>query len=162
MVGGSDCQLFVVHVTSPNISVFCPTMSIVDFAPAFAKLNLPSVEDYQKRKVALISGMCPIRSSARFTNHQVQASPDRMVHICIFIFYRSFDPSNRVNNSTELLLSKGYQVHGIIRRSSSFNTGRLHHLYEDQHERESLINPLYPPPSKLLQTPENSSCTMVI
>jgi GDPmannose 4,6-dehydratase len=37
--------------------------------------------------------------------------------------------------STEFLLDKGYQVHGIIRRSSSFNTGRLHHLYEDQHER---------------------------
>ncbi|KAL0946171.1 hypothetical protein HGRIS_012433 [Hohenbuehelia grisea] len=36
---------------------------------------------------------------------------------------------------TELLLDKGYDVHGIIRRSSSFNTGRLHHLYEDQHER---------------------------
>ncbi|KAF8336959.1 GDP-mannose 4,6-dehydratase [Cantharellus anzutake] len=36
---------------------------------------------------------------------------------------------------TEFLLSKGYQVHGIIRRSSSFNTSRLHHLYEDQHER---------------------------
>jgi GDPmannose 4,6-dehydratase len=36
---------------------------------------------------------------------------------------------------TELLLEKGYEVHGIIRRSSSFNTGRLHHLYEDQHER---------------------------
>lgn len=36
---------------------------------------------------------------------------------------------------TELLLEKGYTVHGIIRRSSSFNTGRLHHLYEDQHER---------------------------
>lgn len=32
--------------------------------------------------------------------------------------------------STELLLEKGYEVHGIIRRSSSFNTGRLHHLYE--------------------------------
>lgn len=31
----------------------------------------------------------------------------------------------------ELLLSKGYQVHGIIRRSSSFNTGRIRHLYED-------------------------------
>lgn len=38
---------------------------------------------------------------------------------------------------TEFLLAKGYQVHGIIRRSSSFNTGRLHHLYEDQHERPS-------------------------
>lgn len=34
---------------------------------------------------------------------------------------------------TELLLSKGYQVHGIIRRSSSFNTGRIDHLYQDPH-----------------------------
>ncbi|MBT8379892.1 MAG: GDP-mannose 4,6-dehydratase [Ignavibacteria bacterium] len=32
---------------------------------------------------------------------------------------------------TELLLKKGYQVHGIIRRSSSFNTGRIDHLYND-------------------------------
>jgi len=36
---------------------------------------------------------------------------------------------------TEFLLSKGYEVHGIIRRSSSFNTSRLQHLYADQHER---------------------------
>lgn len=35
----------------------------------------------------------------------------------------------------ELLLSKGYIVHGIIRRSSSFNTGRIEHLYADLHER---------------------------
>jgi len=33
----------------------------------------------------------------------------------------------------EFLLGKGYDVHGIIRRSSSFNTGRLEHLYEDPH-----------------------------
>jgi GDPmannose 4,6-dehydratase len=33
----------------------------------------------------------------------------------------------------ELLLSKGYEVHGIIRRSSSFNTGRLNQIYEDPH-----------------------------
>ncbi len=32
---------------------------------------------------------------------------------------------------TELLLKKGYEVHGIIRRSSSFNTGRIDHLYND-------------------------------
>ncbi|KAJ3333912.1 hypothetical protein HDU76_001393 [Blyttiomyces sp. JEL0837] len=43
---------------------------------------------------------------------------------------------------TELLLSKvrvpeGYTVHGIIRRSSSFNTGRIEHLYKDQHECSS-------------------------
>ncbi|MGW7519125.1 GDP-mannose 4,6-dehydratase [Streptomyces sp. NPDC054796] len=35
---------------------------------------------------------------------------------------------------TELLLSKGYTVHGLVRRSSSFNTGRLDHLYQDPHE----------------------------
>lgn len=34
----------------------------------------------------------------------------------------------------ELLLSKGYEVHGIIRRASSFNTGRIDHLYVDPHE----------------------------
>jgi GDPmannose 4,6-dehydratase len=34
----------------------------------------------------------------------------------------------------ELLLSKGYIVHGIKRRSSSFNTGRVDHLYHDPHE----------------------------
>ncbi|KAF8726491.1 hypothetical protein AX14_007834 [Amanita brunnescens Koide BX004] len=69
-------------------------------APAFAKLHLPSVEEYQSRKVALISGITGQDGSYL----------------------------------TEFLLSKGYEVHGIIRRSSSFNTGRLHHLYEDQHE----------------------------
>lgn len=35
----------------------------------------------------------------------------------------------------ELLLEKGYEVHGIIRRSSSFNTGRIEHLYSDIHEK---------------------------
>ena len=34
----------------------------------------------------------------------------------------------------ELLLEKGYVVHGIKRRSSSFNTGRIEHLYQDPHE----------------------------
>ncbi|MBO4440580.1 GDP-mannose 4,6-dehydratase, partial [bacterium] len=34
----------------------------------------------------------------------------------------------------ELLLSKGYEVHGIKRRSSSFNTDRIDHIYRDQHE----------------------------
>jgi GDPmannose 4,6-dehydratase len=33
----------------------------------------------------------------------------------------------------ELLLSKGYEVHGIVRRSASFNTGRLDHIYQDPH-----------------------------
>ncbi|MES2209902.1 MAG: GDP-mannose 4,6-dehydratase [Chloroflexota bacterium] len=34
----------------------------------------------------------------------------------------------------ELLLDKGYEVHGLIRRSSQFNTGRIDHLYRDPHE----------------------------
>lgn len=65
------------------------------------KLDVPSPEEYNKRKVALISGITGQDGSYL----------------------------------TELLLSKGYDVHGIIRRSSSFNTNRLQHLYEDQHER---------------------------
>ena len=35
---------------------------------------------------------------------------------------------------TELLLEKGYEVHGIIRRASSFNTHRVDHIYEDRLE----------------------------
>ena len=37
----------------------------------------------------------------------------------------------------ELLLDKGYEVHGIIRRSSTFNTSRIEHLYTDPHDVES-------------------------
>ncbi|MBE3067051.1 MAG: GDP-mannose 4,6-dehydratase, partial [Chloroflexi bacterium] len=33
----------------------------------------------------------------------------------------------------ELLLDKGYEVHGLIRRSSSFNTQRINHIYKDPH-----------------------------
>ena len=36
----------------------------------------------------------------------------------------------------ELLLEKGYQVHGIKRRASSFNTSRIDHLYQDPHESD--------------------------
>ena len=34
----------------------------------------------------------------------------------------------------EFLLEKGYEVHGIIRRASTFNTGRIDHLYQDPHD----------------------------
>src|SRR5512146_648497 len=34
----------------------------------------------------------------------------------------------------ELLLGKGYEVHGLVRRSSSFNTGRIDRIYQDPHE----------------------------
>ena len=34
----------------------------------------------------------------------------------------------------ELLLSKGYEVHGIIRRASTFNTSRINHIYIDPHD----------------------------
>jgi GDPmannose 4,6-dehydratase len=36
---------------------------------------------------------------------------------------------------TEFLLAKGYEVHGIVRRTSTFNTDRLDHIYSDPHER---------------------------
>lgn len=71
----------------------------------FGAKNLPSPEEYRKRKVALISGITGQDGSYL----------------------------------TELLLSKGYTVHGIIRRSSSFNTGRLHHLYQDPHSKPKMV-----------------------
>ncbi|MCL1594890.1 MAG: GDP-mannose 4,6-dehydratase [Actinomycetia bacterium] len=40
----------------------------------------------------------------------------------------------------ELLLSKGYEVHGIIRRASTFNTQRIDHLYEDPHESDTRLH----------------------
>src|SRR4051812_27762259 len=39
----------------------------------------------------------------------------------------------------ELLLAKGYEVHGIIRRSSSFNTKRIDSVYQDPHEKGSRL-----------------------
>ncbi|MFM9104662.1 MAG: GDP-mannose 4,6-dehydratase, partial [Cyanobium sp.] len=39
----------------------------------------------------------------------------------------------------ELLLEKGYAVHGIKRRASSFNTTRIDHLYQDPHELDQQL-----------------------
>jgi GDPmannose 4,6-dehydratase len=39
----------------------------------------------------------------------------------------------------ELLLDKGYEVHGLIRRASTFNTGRIEHLYTDPHEQDARL-----------------------
>ncbi len=39
----------------------------------------------------------------------------------------------------ELLLGKGYEVHGLIRRASLFNTGRIDHLYRDPHEKDARL-----------------------
>jgi len=78
-------------------------MATLEKATPFALRNLPSPEEWQKRKVALISGVTGQDGSYL----------------------------------TELLLEKGYEVHGIIRRSSSFNTSRINHLFFDQHERRN-------------------------
>src|SRR5688572_21873811 len=43
----------------------------------------------------------------------------------------------------ELLLSKGYTVYGIIRRSSSFNTGRIDHIYQDPHDPNPELRLVY-------------------
>ena len=43
----------------------------------------------------------------------------------------------------EFLLNKGYEVYGLIRRASSFNTGRIDHLYQDPHERNPKLRLVY-------------------
>src|SRR5208282_210303 len=44
---------------------------------------------------------------------------------------------------SEFLIKKGYTVYGIIRRSSSFNTQRIDHLYQDPHEKNRKVNLVY-------------------
>ena len=44
---------------------------------------------------------------------------------------------------SEFLLEKGYEVHGVIRRSSSFNTKRIDHLYSDPHKPEARLRLYY-------------------
>jgi GDPmannose 4,6-dehydratase len=44
---------------------------------------------------------------------------------------------------TELLLEKGYEVFGIIRRASSFNTERIDHLYRDPHDTGARLRLIY-------------------
>ena len=44
---------------------------------------------------------------------------------------------------SELLLTKGYEVYGLIRRSSSFNTGRIDHIYQDPHEKNRRLKLVY-------------------
>ena len=52
----------------------------------------------------------------------------------------------------EFLIEKGYEVHGILRRSSSFNTGRIEHLYLDEWVRDMqktrLVKPAWRVPKK--------------
>lgn len=43
----------------------------------------------------------------------------------------------------ELLLSKGYKVYGIIRRSSSFNTGRIDHIFRDVHDSQNNLHLIF-------------------
>lgn len=43
----------------------------------------------------------------------------------------------------ELLLGKGYEVYGIIRRSSSFNTSRIDHIYRDPHDQDNRLHLVY-------------------
>ena len=44
---------------------------------------------------------------------------------------------------TEFLLRKGYEVCGLVRRSSSFNTGRIDHIYQDPHEQDVRLRLVY-------------------
>lgn len=44
---------------------------------------------------------------------------------------------------TEFLLKKGYEIYGLIRRSSSFNTARIDHIYQDPHERDVRLSTVY-------------------
>ena len=58
----------------------------------------------------------------------------------------------------EFLLAKGYEVHGIIRRASTFNTARIDHLYLDPHESGVRLRLVY---GDLGDSSKRSACSSV-
>ncbi len=120
-------------------------------SPVLPTAHLTDAE-WKDRKVALISG----------TIHRGRSSALELTSFFSLLFFfhlrfsfgRSFLSSSYLHSPlfqpgitgqdgsylTELLLAKGYTVHGIIRRSSSFNTGRIEHLYRDQHEKPKMVS----------------------
>lgn len=67
-----------------------------------------------------------------------------MAHIFFIFFYCLTGVTGQDGSYlVEFLLEKGYEVHGIIRRSSSFNTGRIEHIYRDRHETGKKTNKQY-------------------
>ena len=58
----------------------------------------------------------------------------------------------------ELLLDKGYLVHGIKRRASSFNTSRIDHLYQDPHESDPRLVLYYKIYRQHQLDPDHSAC----
>lgn len=60
----------------------------------------------------------------------------------------------------ELLIHKGYEVHGLIRRASSFNTGRIDHIYRDPHNGSKVQLYLHHCDLSVGETLENLICTI--
>lgn len=60
------------------------------------------------------------------------------VHVYLILFIKGVTGQDG-SYLVEFLLEKGYEVHGIIRRSSSFNTGRIEHIYKDRHDQGKKI-----------------------
>ena len=79
------------------------------------------MDSQNAKKVALITGI-----TGQVKNSQKKLLESVFNQKCLFWFFLQ-DGSYLA----EFLLSKGYEVHGILRRSSSFNTGRISHLYAD-------------------------------
>ncbi|SCV67902.1 BQ2448_5513 [Microbotryum intermedium] len=108
--------------------------SLSSVIPHSAPIGLQAVQvtpaEYRKRKVALITAEHGQRIATLTTKRL--STPSVSLRI----------PGITGQDGsylTELLLEKGYEVHGLIRRSSSFNTGRIEHLYKDVHERPKMV-----------------------
>ncbi len=72
-----------------------------------------------------------------FLNHNIAIINDGYIFLALSIFMKKALITGITGQDgsylAELLLAKGYEVHGLIRRSSSFNTSRIDHLYQDPH-----------------------------
>lgn len=94
--------------------------NVIASVETLSKATNMSPEEYRARKVALITGK---KKGLHYFIKKKRAHTK-----CIGV------TGQDGSYLTEILLEKGYEVHGIIRRSSSFNTGRIEHIYRDRHE----------------------------
>lgn len=96
-----------------------------------------TLEEYRKRKVALITGKFSWSTFA--SRSRVLCTWKDIISMIVMTLVYSWSALGVTGQDgsylTEFLLDKGYEVHGIIRRSSSFNTGRIEHIYKDRHDQ---------------------------
>nr|XP_006138905.1 GDP-mannose 4,6 dehydratase [Pelodiscus sinensis] len=120
------------------ISIFGKkTVKSADWFEAYTEVLTPMIEKRQAgtgciKSVVGLKSVCwyPVNTDSKYFKNHDESKSSKLSHWDSNIFLSFF--SQHGSYLAEFLLEKGYEVHGIVRRSSSFNTGRIEHLYKNR------------------------------